>query len=607
MAKAIILVRVSTENQSFEQQTKELISIAIKDGYKESDLIIIENKESAIKNDEEHRLGLIQMKEAIKNDPTINCVYCREVSRIGRRYDVLSGIKTYFVQNKIQLIVAGENRVELLDKKGEITFTGNIMFEVACQTATNEMQDKALRFAQGKRKAVNEGKAVSAKVLFGYRINKETRKIEADDEEGNNTKAVIEYIFDTYTSTTKSTKAIYQELSRSGRFSRSTRDDVGANQIRRIIMNEAYSGGVNNNGVKGSKKVYYYAYPAIVSAETQKKAIEKCVNAKKLPKYNHKHVYYAKSILKCVCGHTMIGDSYRNAYKCPYCGKNIGLNAVDTVVWKSAIVLKTEADLQDKDATKKKYEADIAKYKMEIETLEHVMEELDESDAKNIIRCSRMKNQILADKVLNQLLEENEQERKKANQDILSRKEAIRSLTQYLQNSSVSISGIATGAISSIEDDNIRREIVLEVISGVELAQIDELHIKISIKPNIAIAKEYPFYYVYDQTKRPYIRLLRYTFGEFDSDITPLIIERFHSPLSKGIRLAKEDKVRRIGDKIPIAEIAQKYGYGYTTVYSFVRNGVLKGEMINRKIYIAIEDAEEFFSKNTKDTRHGKK
>ena len=146
MAKAIILVRVSTENQSFEQQTKELISVAIKDGYKESDLIIIENKESAIKNDEEHRLGLIQMKEAIKNDPTINCVYCREVSRIGRRYDVLSGIKTYFVQNKIQLIVAGENRVELLDKKGEITFTGNIMFEVACQTATNEMQDKALSF-----------------------------------------------------------------------------------------------------------------------------------------------------------------------------------------------------------------------------------------------------------------------------------------------------------------------------------------------------------------------------------------------------------------------------------------------------------------------------
>ena len=56
MAKAILLVRVSTENQSFEQQTKELINVALKDGYDKSDLIIIENKESAIKNDEEHRL-----------------------------------------------------------------------------------------------------------------------------------------------------------------------------------------------------------------------------------------------------------------------------------------------------------------------------------------------------------------------------------------------------------------------------------------------------------------------------------------------------------------------------------------------------------------------
>lgn len=605
MAKAILLVRVSTLAQSYEQQTNDLVAVAIKDGYDEKDLIIIENKESAIKNDEEHRLGLVEMKERIESDPSINCVYVREVSRIGRRYDVLSGIKTYLVTNKIQLIVAGESRIELLDKKGKITLQGNLMFEVACSVAENEMADKALRFEQGKRRAVEEGKAVTGKVLFGYTIDEKTKKIIVDDEKHGNTASIIEYIFNTYTSTSMSTKAIYVELSRQGKYPIYKRDDVGANQIRKIIMNKAYSGGFNNNGVKNSNKVYNYHYDAIVSEEIQNKAIQKCMNAKKLPKYNHKHVYYLKSLLKCVCGYTMIGDSYRNAYKCPYCGKNIGLNALDTVAWSSAIVLKTEADWQDRTATKQKYETDITNYKKEVETLEHVLEELDETDAKNIVRCSRMKNQVLADKLLDELFAETEQKRKATSQTILRKKEAIRQMQQYLKNSSVNLSNTATGAISSIEDDNMRREIILEVISSVQLGQIDDLHVKISITPNLAIAREYPFYFVYDQTRRPYIRLHRYAFGKYDSDITHLIIERFHSPLSKGIRLAKEEKIRRIGEKLPIAEIAAKFGYGYTSVYSFVKNGVLKGEMINRKIYIALEDAEAFFSKNTKDTRHG--
>ena len=157
--KAIVLARVSTVNQSLEQQTKELVQTAKKDGY--DDILIIENKESAIKNDEEHRLGLVEMKQAILNDSSINCVYCREVSRIGRRYDVLTSIKAFFVSHKIQLIVCGNTRIELLDSDKNITLIGGLMFEIACQTATQEMQDKKIRFEQGKRKANSQGKIAS--------------------------------------------------------------------------------------------------------------------------------------------------------------------------------------------------------------------------------------------------------------------------------------------------------------------------------------------------------------------------------------------------------------------------------------------------------------
>lgn len=603
MAKAVLLVRVSTSYQSYEQQTKELKTVAIRDGYEEKDLIVIENKESAIKKDEEQRLGLTEMKERITNDPSINCVYVREVSRIGRRYDVLQGIKTYLVTNKIQLVVAGDNRVELLDKKGQITLQGSIMFEVACSVAINEMADKALRFRQGKQKAVDEGRAVTGTVLFGYRIDEKTKRIEKDDESYGNTASVVEYIFDTYTTTPISTKALYLELSGLGKFPKFARDDIGANQIRRIIVNRAYSGGFNDNGDKKSIKAYHYHYPAIVSEEKQQEAINKCVNAKKLPKYSHKHVYYAKSILQCVCGHIMIGESSRNAYKCPYCRKHIGLNAVDYAAWTSAVILKTDANWQDKTATRKKYKSEISKNKKIIESLEKTLVELDDRDERNVRRCSTMSNQTRADKLLAELFAETEKERKKTNQEILRLTEATRQMTQYLKNESVKLDKSATGAIASIEDDNMRRDIILEVISKILLEDIDECHIKISIIPNKAIAETYPFYYVYDQSKRPYIKLLNYAYGRFNRDDTPFVFERFHKKPSEKWRLKKEERLKLTGNLLPIAEICERFGYSYTSVYGFVTLGLLKGDMINHKIYIALEDAAEFFSKYKKETR----
>ena len=602
MAKAILLIRVSSAGQSYEQQTKELKEFAVKDGYNENDLIIIETKESARKLSEEERLGLNEMKKFILNDPSIDCVYCREINRIGRRYDVLTSMKSFFVSNKIQLVTADNNR-RLLDNNRELSLEGSIMFEVAVSLAVTEMRDKEIRFRQGKQKAVEEGRVVSGKVLFGYRVDEKTKKIEIDDERYGNTASIIEYIFDTYTSTSKSTKAIYLELSRQGKYPKSTRDDVGANQIRRIIMNRAYSGGFNNNGDRNSKKVFNYHYPAIVSEERQAEAINKCTHAKNLPKYTQKHIYYAKSLVQCVCGHIMIGDSSRNAYKCPYCRKNICLNHIDYVAWTSAVILKTDANWQDRTATREKYQAEIAKNEIVIENLNKRLEELDETDAKNIKRCSRMHDQTRADELLDELFSETEEERKKTNQEILRLTEATRQMTQYLKKDAVKLDKSATEAIASIVDDNMRRDIVLETITKIVLEDIDERHIKISIVPNFAIAESYPFYYVYDQSKRPYIKLLHYAYDRFNRDDTPFVFDRFHHRPSKKWRLKKEEKLKRIGDMRPIAEICERFNYSYTSVYGFVTMGLLKGDMVNRKIYIALEDAVEFFSKHKKEKR----
>ena len=95
MKKCILLSRVSTQQQTLEQQTNELLKFAKNRGYNDNSIIVIEDKESAIKLDEEHRQGLIKMKEYIAEDKNINCVICYEISRISRQQKVLFSIRDY--------------------------------------------------------------------------------------------------------------------------------------------------------------------------------------------------------------------------------------------------------------------------------------------------------------------------------------------------------------------------------------------------------------------------------------------------------------------------------------------------------------------------------
>ncbi len=82
--KCILLVRVSTEAQSFDEQEKELYDLAHFYGYKDKDISSIATKESAIKLDEEERFGLNRMKELLETGE-YDCVFAWEISRIARR------------------------------------------------------------------------------------------------------------------------------------------------------------------------------------------------------------------------------------------------------------------------------------------------------------------------------------------------------------------------------------------------------------------------------------------------------------------------------------------------------------------------------------------
>lgn len=489
--KGIILSRVSTLEQDLQEQTEELIDIAIEDGYKRNQLTLIENKESAIKNDEEHRLGLVQMKEAILNDSEINCVYCREISRVGRRYDVLTSVKAFLVSHKVQLVVCGNPRIELLDEKGDVTMLGGIMFEIACQHAMQEMEEKKLRFKQGRNKSIKAGKAAQGNVKYGYKIDNEgyIKKNETEAE-------VIRRLFDEYANTDISTIALYRKLVEDGTWNRLSSDIIGGNKVRVILSNYCYSGRNHMN-----KKHNELLYQAIVSEDLQDKAIAKLHRMKQQPKYITKYVYYAKSLVRCTCGHIMKAEISTMCYWCPFCGKRHSINNLDWLVWNSAAQLKLTADTTSQRETVERYTKDIAVNDNKIEVMKKRLDELEEREEDIAEYCLAISNKERRERFRAKKLEEVNTERKQVEKSILKVQEQTRQMKQYLTSLQEPVTdGTGIVPVLEITDDEKRKEIINQCIEEIKLDAIDDTHVHITIVPKATIANQYWFDYFYDKT-----------------------------------------------------------------------------------------------------------
>ena len=177
--KAIIFARVSTEAQDYTEQVNRMTAVAMADGYNKDNLIVISNKESAIKLAEDEREGLQQLQSAIAADSAINAVYVFEISRLGRRMDVISSVVQWLTDSHIQLVCDTPN-VRLFERDGSVSFGGQMMIYLMGVMAAQEMKIKRERFANGKKHAKEQGKWIGGTVMFGFKIE---NKREVIDEE----------------------------------------------------------------------------------------------------------------------------------------------------------------------------------------------------------------------------------------------------------------------------------------------------------------------------------------------------------------------------------------------------------------------------------------
>lgn len=418
--KAILLIRVSTIGQDLVQQREKVVDAAKRDGFNEKDLILIEDKESAVKLSEEERNGLNKLKESILDDSSITTVYAYEISRISRQAKIVFSIRDFLIEHHIQLIILNPY-FKMLKDNGELSETSNIFFGIFASMAENEGFIRNARMKRGKEKKKALGLHYTGRIPFGYKTNKEKQYI-IDPM----TAPLVKRIFEMYALEDISLRNIVKEVQSQGYFNDITFHGCVRN-IHEMMHREYYTGSV-----KG--------YPQIITKELYDKAQEIKKRKTLISKRTKVKALLKGLIYNKETGHMMQGNTALGAYHSSLGGGvAVKMTIIEPIIWDYAVKLHKEFYSKDYEqaiaestkmiqlATRKQrtYYNQIIEYENQIERLEERIvlgkisaakaDELEEQIRKNQIEARKKYDKVEADlerynKQAAQILDESEKE-----------------------------------------------------------------------------------------------------------------------------------------------------------------------------------------------------
>lgn len=376
----ILLVRVSTSKQQFDEQELQLYNMAIADGFKDSDIIPICEKESGIKLSEEERNGLNRLKEVIATD-NVACVYCWEISRIARRKKIIFSIVELLQSKGIQLIVK-EPYIKLLNPDGSINDGAETILTLFAQMAESEMRNKQERWRRTKEKYAREGRYSGGKTQkFGYDIDANGYYV-VNEEQAN----AIRLAFDLYINSNIGQFGVQSELKSRG-------IEIRRGHLKNILQDKGYCGvPVQIYGYQNGEKIPFHlrTYPQIISLETFEKAEQKRLHnnsmVNKSPNW-----FFGSQLIKCpICGHNYVAVKAEKRYICwAYYGKDkdyskcenslqLDIIGTDSLLWFDTIRYYTDYLLDMKNGKIEKYQEQINLLQQKIEVCDVKIEQTKE-------------------------------------------------------------------------------------------------------------------------------------------------------------------------------------------------------------------------------------
>ena len=470
--KAILFCRSSSIQQDYNYQITELTELAHSDGYTDSQIAVVAYKESATKNDISKRVSIGEMNRIIATNP-IESVYVTEISRLARRDDVLMTVLNTLNQHEIALVSMKPMLLRTFEKingRWVKNNTTDLIIKILSYVAEEEIKNKNFRQKAGYAQKKAEGKLVASKVIIGYK-----RSSENTPEVDEHAASVVNDIFNRYLEG-DSVTTIFEAVRRTKYFSNIVNEKSGWNRITRILRDKAYV---------GQHKMFNY--PPIVSQEVFDKVQQK-LDSNQLVKTNISNVYYCQGLLK-YHGHCLTPNAthatynYRNPNTCISIA-SVNANVIDSVAFERACVV-----------------AAIAEGKVRQDNRERFTKELERAVdsqkglAKAIQSTKNKLSRIQEDYYNGRLSRESYDDRYADAQKTLDRlyqdekdnNLKITQLRQGLESSNSTLRSTDYHAYSSIEDDQLRKQLVRENITSIDVEKEDDgcLLITCNYKDNV--------------------------------------------------------------------------------------------------------------------------
>ena len=280
--KVIALYRVSTERQDLTRQQVELRRALAIDGYTEDQIIEVGNKESGVLLNMAEREGIMEMQRYVEQGNDVSAVYVHELSRLSRRAADTFAIRDYLQAHQVQLVCINPS-IKCFTDNWQIDPTANMVFSIMASMAENEGMIRKERLRTGKVRNTEQGIYNGGSVLYGYKVNQDTKKYEIDPE----TAEVIRSIYSTYTTTQATTPSIAKYLYMRGLIN-GRNERVREIKVLNILKCKHYAG---DNLTK---------YPQIIPTETFDAAQLKLKNSKTQPRHreNQSVISYAHGLLR---------------------------------------------------------------------------------------------------------------------------------------------------------------------------------------------------------------------------------------------------------------------------------------------------------------------
>lgn len=374
--KVIAIIRTSTTQQEIESQKKEVLSMALADGYSIDEIEVVGKAgASAIKVDDAYRENMNRVYELIDTIPTIEAVYAWAIDRIGRNEEILMKLKNTLIEKRIQLVIKNPS-LRLLEANGDVNAGVELAFSLFATMAKQEMQQKKARFTRARKRNDEKGKYNGGFVAFGYMVK--DGYIVINEEEA----AVVRLIFNELASGKYSCDGLARELQERGVKFKGKK--MLFSNVRGILKNKIYCGEqLNSSGEVRN-------LPQIVTKELYDKATKaiSANNPSKTNSYTNRNLFGLR-LIKCpYCGcHFSVAaklyqchnhnrnyyDSRQGFEKCPN-GISIGVDNLDRLLWYAAATVHFD---YLKELTGKRDEEIDDKVMVLSQKIQHLREEID--------------------------------------------------------------------------------------------------------------------------------------------------------------------------------------------------------------------------------------